>query len=206
MPRAKHTAVIFDLGGVLIDWNPRYLYRKRFGGDEAAMEHFLTHVCTPDWNIQQDAGRTFAEASDLLCRSHPQLREHIEAWLPGFDDMMSGVIQGSVDILAELRARGTRVYALTNWSSETFPYALKRFEFLNWFADIAVSGQLKLIKPDPAIYRHLLGRHGLQAEQTIFIDDAPHNVAGGAAVGLHALHFTNPETLRRELVALGMLE
>jgi 2-haloacid dehalogenase len=202
----QHTAVIFDLGGVLIDWNPRYFYRKRFGSDEAVMEHFLTHVCTPDWNIQQDAGRTFAEASELLCRSHPQLREHIEAWLPGFADMMSGAIQGSVDILAELRARGTPVYALTNWSAETFPYALKRFEFLSWFADIAVSGQLKLIKPDPAFYRHLLSTHGLQPERTIFIDDAPHNVAGGAAVGLHALQFTDPETLRRELVALGMLE
>ncbi|HTU62956.1 MAG TPA: HAD family phosphatase [Polyangiales bacterium] len=205
MPKAKHTAVIFDLGGVLIDWNPRYLYRKRFGGDEAAMEHFLTHVCTPEWNIRQDAGRTFAEASELLCRSHPQLRAHIEAWLPGFDDMMAGEIQGSVDILAELRARGTPIYALTNWSAETFPCALERFEFLGWFADIVVSGKLQLIKPDPAIYRHLLTTHGLQAEQSIFIDDAPHNVAGAAAVGIHALQFTSPDALRQQLVELGML-
>jgi 2-haloacid dehalogenase len=205
MPRATHTAVVFDLGGVLIDWNPRYLYRKRFAGDEAAMEHFLTHVCSPAWNIRQDAGRTFAEASEVLCRSHPQLREHIEAWLPGFDDMMSGAIQGTVDILAELRARGTPIYALTNWSAETFPCALKRFEFLGWFADIVVSGKLALIKPDRAIFQHLLTKHGLLPEQTIFIDDAPHNVAGAAAAGLHGLHFTSPEALRRDLVALGVL-
>lgn len=205
MPSAKHTAIVFDLGGVLIDWNPRHLYRKRFGGDDAAMEHFLTHVCTPEWNARQDAGRTFAEASELLCRSHPQLREHIEAWLPGFDDMMSGAIQGTVDILAELRARGTPLYALSNWSAETFPCALERFEFLGWFIDIVVSGELKVIKPEPAIYRHLLTTHGLQPEQTIFIDDAPHNVTAAAALGLHALRFTSPDALRRELVELGML-
>lgn len=206
MPNPTHTAVVFDLGGVLIDWNPRYLYRKRFGGDEAAMEHFLTHVCSPEWNVRQDAGRTFAEACELLCRSHPQLREHIEAWLPGFDDMMSGAIEGSVEILAELRARGVPLYALTNWSDETFPYALKRFEFLGWFKDIVVSGKLKLIKPDPAIFWHLMTTHDLRPERTIFIDDAPHNVEGAAAVGLHALRFTSPDALLRDLVALGLLE
>src|SRR5215831_18966148 len=104
-PLSARSIVVFDLGGVLIDWNPRHLYRKRFAGDEAAMEHFLNHVCTPEWNIRQDAGRSFAEASELLCRSHPLQREHIEAWLPGFDEMMAGAIDGTVEIMAELRAR-----------------------------------------------------------------------------------------------------
>jgi 2-haloacid dehalogenase len=205
MPTPKHSAVVFDLGGVLIDWNPRYLYRKRFNGDEAAVEHFLTHVCTSEWNVRQDAGRTFAEATALLTRSHPQLREHIEAWLTGFDEMMAGPIQGTVDILAELRARGTPLFALTNWSAETFPYALARFAFLGWFVDIVVSGKLGIIKPDPAIFQHLLTGHNLQPAQTIFIDDAVHNVAGAAAVGMHGLRFTSPEALRRDLVALGLL-
>ena len=199
------SVVVFDLGGVLIDWNPRYLYRKRFAGDEAAMEHFLTHVCTPEWNVQQDAGRSFAEAFAALSSAHPSQRPHIEAWLSGFDDMMSGPISGTVEILAELRQRGTPLYALSNWSAETFPCAQRRFEFLGWFRDIAISGALKLSKPDPRFYQHLLNKHALTPQQTIFIDDAPHNIAAASALSLHALHFTTPEALRRDLVALGML-
>jgi len=201
----QHSTVVFDLGGVLIDWNPRYLYRKLFGGDEAAMEAFLENVCTPDWNLQQDAGRSLADAYALLVKSHPQHRAHIEAWGPRFDEMMSGSIAGTVEILAELRARGTPLYALSNWSAETFPFALTRFDFLQWFDGIVISGTLKLIKPDPRIYRHLLETHALEAEETVFIDDAPHNVAGASAVGLHALQFTEPAALRRSLVELGLL-
>jgi 2-haloacid dehalogenase len=201
----QYSIVVFDLGGVLIDWNPRYLYRKLFDGDEAAMEAFLADVCTPDWNLQQDAGRPLAEACALLVKSHPHLRAKIEAWGPGFDQMMSGPVAGTVDILAELRARGTPLYALSNWSAETFPYALARFEFLRWFDRIVISGKLKLVKPDPRIYQHLLEKHALNAEEIVFIDDAPHNVAGAAALGIHALQFTDPATLRGSLVDLGLL-
>lgn len=202
-PRFK--AVVFDLGGVLIDWNPRYLYRKRFGGDEAAMEYFLTHVCTHDWNHQQDAGRSFEQACALARAEHPEYREHIDAWFPGYETMLGGAIQGTVDILAELRARSTPVYALSNWSAETFPYALQRYDFLNWFDARLISGDVKLAKPDPRIYRLLLDTHRLRAEDLVFIDDTPANVAAAANASIHALRFTTPDALRRDLVTLGML-
>lgn len=205
MKSPTQTTVVFDLGGVLIDWNPRYLYRKLFGGDDAAMEHFLANVCTPEWNLCQDEGRLLADAYALLVRDHPQHKALIEAWGPRFDEMMAGPIAGTVDILAELRARGIPLYALSNWSSETFHYARARFEFLTWFDGIVISGDLKVIKPDPRIYRHLLEMHRLRPERTIFIDDAPHNVAGAQALGIHALHFTEPAALRRALVELGLL-
>jgi 2-haloacid dehalogenase len=200
----KHTTVVFDLGGVLIDWNPRYLYRKLFA-EEAAMEAFLATVCTPEWNLQQDAGRPFVDAYAALTKSHPHHKPLIEVWQERFDEMMSGEIAGTVEILSELRARGTPLYALSNWSAETFPYALRRFEFLRWFDGVVISGELKLIKPDPRIYQHLLYTHALTAESTVFIDDVPHNVAGATAVGIHGLQFTDPPTLRRDLAALGLL-
>jgi 2-haloacid dehalogenase len=205
MSFAQPQAVVFDLGGVLIDWNPRYLYRELFAGDEVAMEHFLTHVCSPEWNICQDAGRPLADAYALLTRTYPEHKSLIEAWGARFDEMMAGPIVGTLEILAQLRARGTPLYALSNWSAETFPYALQRFEFLSWFRGIVISGELKLIKPDPRIFRHLLDAHGLRPEHTLFIDDAPHNVAGAAALGIRALHFTEPAALRTALGELGIL-
>jgi 2-haloacid dehalogenase len=202
---ARFKNVVFDLGGVLIDWNPRYLYRDLFGGDEAAMEEFLTSVCTPDWNIQQDGGRLLSDAYAVLVQNHPEFKAHIEAWGPGFDRMMAGPVAGTVEILRELRGRGTPLYALSNWSDETFPHALRRFDFLGWFDSIVISGKLKVTKPDPRIYRHLLETHQLVAGETVFIDDAPHNVAGAAALGIHALHFIDPAALRRSLVELELL-
>lgn len=201
----SRTHVVFDLGGVLIDWNPRYLYRKLFAGDEQAMEHFLATVCTSEWNERQDAGRPFAQACAELYAKHPEQRALIEAWLPRFDEMLSGPIEGTVEILAELRARGTSLYALSNWSAETFPRALARFEFLKWFRGIVMSGEVALIKPDPRIYQHLLETHGLSAEDAVFIDDTPRNIAAAAALGFHTIHFTDPAALRAELRALDLL-
>src|SRR5271154_582402 len=143
MPQSCRDIVIFDLGGVLIDWNPRHLYRKLFAGDEAAMEAFLATVCTHDWNRCQDAGRSFAEGARLLKAEHPDKAELIDAYGARFDEMMRGPIAGSVAILAELRARGTPLYALTNFSAETYPPAFARFEFLQWFRGIVVSGEVK---------------------------------------------------------------
>lgn len=200
----QHTTVVFDLGGVLIDWNPRYLYRKLIA-DEAQMEAFLANVCTSDWNLQQDAGRPLAEAYAVLAKTHPHHKALIEAWGARFDEMMAGAITGTVEILAELRARGTPLYALSNWSAETFPFALRRFEFLRWFNGLVISGELKLIKPDRRIYQHLLDTHALAPESTVFIDDVQHNVAGASALGIHGLRFVDPATLRRDLVALGLL-
>jgi 2-haloacid dehalogenase len=200
----QHSTVVFDLGGVLIDWDPRHLYRKLFR-DEATMEAFLGSVCTPAWNLQQDAGRPLAEACAVLVQSHPQHKEHIEAWGPRFDEMMAGPIAGTVQILAELCARGTPLYALSNWSEETFEYALRRFDFLQWFDGIVISGKLKVVKPDPRIYQHLLDTHALQPEKTVFIDDVSQNVAGAAALGIHGVLFTTPAALRKTLTELELL-
>jgi 2-haloacid dehalogenase len=209
MPRPAPTVAVFDLGNVLIDWNPRHLYRKLFGGDDAAMEHFLATVCTQDWNERQDAGRSFAEAVEELCAVHGDQRALIEAWPQRFDEMMAGAIPGTVDILAALRARGVPLYALSNWSAETYPIAERRFDFLGWFRGVLLSGREGLKKPDPRIFALLLARFGLAPDDAVFVDDNPHNVAAAEALGIRAIHFTGPETgpstVRRELAAFGLL-
>lgn len=197
--------VIFDLGGVLIDWNPRYLYRKLFAGDDAAMEHFLAHVCSPDWNSQQDAGRSFAEATASLTLDHPAHTEMIDAWFQRHGEMSAGPISGTVEILAGLRARNVPLYALSNWSAETFPTALKRFEFLRWFDGILLSGEVRLIKPDPRIFHHFFETFPVDAAQSVFIDDMPQNVAAANALGMHGILFTGPSALRDELINIGLL-
>ena len=206
MPDTRPTVVVFDLGGVLVDWNPRYLYRTLFDGDETAMEQFLAEVCTPGWNHEQDCGRPWDEACALLVRDHPDKRPLIEAWPARFDETMAGPIPGTVEILAELRARDVPLYALSNWSAETFPRAQARFEFLQWFRGIVISGALRVAKPDRAIYRHFLERYELRAEDTLFIDDAPRNVEAAASLGMHALQFTDAAALRSALAGLGLLE
>lgn len=203
---AQRQVAIFDLGGVLIDWNPRHLYHKLFGGDDTAMEHFLATVCTPDWNLRQDAGRTFAEGTALLAAAHPDKVELIEAWGKRFDETMRGPIDGSVEILAELRHRRVPLFALTNWSAETFPLGRRRFEFFAWFRGIMVSGEEQLVKPDPRFFRLLFERYAIDPETAVFIDDSARNVAAGAALGLHGIHFIGSAALRRELTDLGLLE
>lgn len=200
----QRSIVVFDLGGVLIDWNPRHLYRKLIA-DEAAMEHFLTTVCTQAWNERQDAGRTFAEAAALLCAKHPQHRELIEAYGARFAEMLKGPIEGSVTILEALHHRGVPLYALSNWSHETFPLAQRRFEFLNLFRGTVISGEVGVIKPDPRIFEHLLERFRIAAGDAVYIDDNPRNAAAATAIGLHGIHFTNPAELRRELEDLRLL-
>jgi 2-haloacid dehalogenase len=199
------SVAVFDLGGVLVDWNPRYLYRKLFNGDEAGMEHFLSAICTQDWNERQDAGRSFAEATAELAGTHPDKLELIEAWGRRFDEMMAGPIAGTLEILAELRARGVPLYALSNWSAETFPHAERRFDWLQWFRGIVVSGHEKVIKPDPRMWEILMARYGLAAAELVYIDDNARNAATAAGLGLHGIHFTDPPALRRELEALGFL-
>ena len=170
------------------------------------MEHFLATVCTADWNLCQDAGRPYAEATSVLASTHPEKLELIEAWGKRFDETMRCAIDGTVDILGELRRRKVRLYGLTNWSAETFPIGKRRFDFFSWFEGIVVSGEEKLIKPDPRIFELLLKRYGLIASRAVFIDDNPRNAAAASAVGIHGIHFTDPATLRRDLVGLGMLD
>lgn len=199
------TVAIFDLGGVLIDWNPRYLYRKLFPGDEAGMERFLSEICTPHWNERQDEGRRFAEAEAELIARHPDKAQLIRAWHARFPEMIPGAIEEVVDVLGELRARGTRLYALTNWSAETFPSQRRRFEFFDWFAGIVVSGQEGVIKPDPRIFHRLLSRFAVKADQSVFIDDNLKNAQAASALGIHGIHYRTPAELRRDLVNVGLL-
>jgi 2-haloacid dehalogenase len=205
MTKASRDIVVFDLGGVLIDWDPRHLYRKLFAGDEAAMDHFLVHVCTHDWNRGQDAGRTFAEACRLLKAEHPDKAELIDAYHLRFDEMMPGPIAGSVEILAELRDRGTPLYGLTNFSAETYPPTYERFEFLRWFRGILVSGEVGVIKPDPRIFELLIERFRIEPQRAVYIDDVEANIAAARRFGIHAIQFTNPVALRAELATLGLL-
>lgn len=197
--------VVFDLGGVLIDWNPRYLYRKLFD-DEAAMERFLAKVCTGAWNEQQDAGRSWAEAVATLSARFPRHAPLIEAFHARWEEMLAGPIQASVDILAELKSRGdVRLYALTNWSHETFPVALERYDFLHTFDGIVVSGEERLIKPDPRIFQCLFERYGVDPARAIYIDDARRNVDAAAALGMHAWWFQGADGLRGWLASQGLV-
>ena len=205
MAERRRSVVVFDLGGVLLDWDPRHLYRKLFAGDEAAMEHFLANVCTHEWNRGQDAGRSFAEGARLLKLEHPDKAELIDAYGARFDEMMAGPIAGSVEILAELRRRGTSLYGLTNFSAETYPCAFARFDFLGWFRGVLVSGEVKAIKPDPRIYELLLERFGIDPHQAVYIDDVAVNAAAARSFGIHGIHFTTPAALREELVRLALI-
>jgi 2-haloacid dehalogenase len=201
----RRTVAIFDLGGVLLEWNPRHLYRKLFPGDEAAMEHFLANVCTKSWNEQQDVGRTFAEGTRELMPQHADKRHLIEAWAVRFGEMIAGPIVGTVDVLAELRARGVPLYALSNWSAETFPPQRERFQFLSWFDGIVVSGFERVMKPDPRIFRILLDRYTVAPESAVFIDDVAANALAATRLGIHGIHFRAPEQLRLDLAAVGLL-
>jgi 2-haloacid dehalogenase len=204
MPTAPPTAVVFDLGGVLIDWNPRYLYRKLFD-DEAAMEAFLADVVSPEWNGQQDSGRTWAEAVEVLSREHPEQRDLIAAYWYRWQETLGDAIAPTVAILEELRDAGVRLYALSNWSAETFPVARPRYPFLDWFDGIVISGEEKVAKPDPAIFQHLLARYELDPATTVFIDDSEANVRAAAAQGIVSLRFVDAATLRSDLRRFGLL-
>ena len=197
-------AVVFDLGGVLIDWDPRYLYRKLLA-DEAAVEEFLATVCTPEWNAEQDRGRPFAEGVAELAERHPEHAAAIAAYRQRWPEMLAGDLPGTVEALAELRAAGVPLYALTNWSAETFAITRERFEFLDWFDGLLVSGEERMTKPDPAFFQLLLDRFGLDPGATVFVDDAEANVAAARELGIDAVRFTGPGQLRRELSARRIL-
>ena len=202
---SSYNTVIFDLGGVLIDWNPEYLYRKIFP-DEAEMKRFLTEVCHSDWNREQDRGRLFADAVKECVAEFPQYETQIRSYHERWDEMLGGAIEENVQILESLWQKpDIHLYAITNWSAETYPVARKRFPFLNYFEDIVVSGELKLIKPDAEIYQTLLDRQPIAPEQAIFIDDVLENVKGAQALGIHGIHLTPETDLRDALEELGVL-
>ena len=204
-PEAGIRAVVFDLGGVLLDWNPRRLYRRLFGSDTAGMEQFLAQVCNPAWNAKQDAGRAWDEAIAEATAAHPEDAALIRAYREQWNEMLGEPFADSVAVLDELRRTGMRLYALTNWSQDTFPYGLARYPFLQWFDDIVVSGREGVIKPDPAIFRLLLSRFCLAASGCVFIDDTLKNVEAAMQLGFHVIHFCNARQLRGNLSNLGLL-
>lgn len=196
--------VLFDLGGVLIDWNPRHLYRQVFT-DAAEMEHFLAVVCPPDWNHILDEGRSFRDAVAERQALFPSYAAAIALWHEQWERMLGGAIEPTLDLLAALRARGHRLVALTNWSAETFPIARARYDFLSWFEDIVVSGEVKLAKPDPRIFELTRTRAGLDPSRTLFIDDSEKNIAAASALGYQTHRFARAPGLEAVLRTKGLL-
>jgi 2-haloacid dehalogenase len=197
--------IIFDLGAVLIDWNPHYLYRNLFA-DEQEMKHFLANITTPDWNEEQDAGRTLKEGTELLVNQHPQHEANIRAFYGRWDEMLGDAIEGTVEIFKQLKESGRyKIYALTNWSAETFPVALKRYDFLTWFNGIVVSGTEKMRKPAPEFYTLLLTRYNVNPQEALFIDDNLRNVLAAEKLGIASIHFTSPEQLKEELAKRAII-
>lgn len=200
----KPETIIFDLGAVLIDWNPRYLYRKIFP-DESRMEWFLSNICTPDWNEEQDAGRSFSEATDLLIKQHPEWEAEIRAFWLRWEEMLAGPIEGTVEILKAVKNSGEyKVLALTNWSAETFPVARSKYDFLGWFDGIVMSGEEKTRKPFSKFYRIMIERYNLIPESCVFIDDNLRNIEGGRQLGIAGIQFTDPMQLKESLQLYGI--
>lgn len=193
--------IVFDFGGVLIDWNPRYLYRTYFN-DDREMEYFLSNVCTGEWNAEHDRGRTFDEGVRLLEERFPQYSEAIRLYRDGWESMLNGEFPGTVALLMKLKKLGYGIYGLTNWSAETFPIARSKYPVLHRFDGIVVSGQEKLIKPDPKIFGILLERYGLNAGECIFIDDSPANIETAARLGFNTVLFDNIGNVTRRVAAL----
>jgi 2-haloacid dehalogenase len=198
---SESDAVVFDLGGVLLDWDPRYLYRRLID-DEAEMERFLAEVCTLEWHAAHDRGVPMAESCAALAATHPQYADLINAWSERSEEMIAGPIRGSVEILEELLKKGVRCYALTNMERETYPLRRQRFPFMGWFAGTVVSSHEGVAKPDPEIFLRLLGRFGLVPERTVMIDDSLPNIDTAASLGMTAVRFTSPTALRSALDGL----
>lgn len=197
--------IIFDLGGVLIDWNPDYLYKKVIQ-DHTERKIFLETICTNDWNEKQDAGRLINEANNELIQQYPAYKELILTYYQRWEEMLNGPIEGTVDIFRQLKTNEKlNIYALTNWSAETFPRALEIFEFLHWFDGRVVSGEEMTRKPFKEIYETILSRFNLVAENTIFIDDNLRNINAAKEFGIYCIHFTSPEQLREELIKYELL-
>ena len=200
----KIETIIFDLGGVLIDWNPRYLYRKIFSTEEE-INWFLETVCTGEWNEQQDAGRSSEEAIAVLLKQFPQHEVAIRSWFDRWPETIGGPIHDTVEILKTLRdMKQHRLYALTNWSAETFPWAKNNFDFLHWFEGIVVSGEEKTLKPKLDFYQILLDRYSVNPQQALFIDDNIKNTEAARLIGIDSIHFKKPSQLRQELMDHGI--
>ena len=197
--------VLFDLGKVLLDWDPRYFYHRFFENDPTGLEHFVREVVAQEWIVTMDAGTPASIAIEARCRAYPEHAQLIALWMQGWPSMLRGEIPGTLEILESLRAKNRRLYALTNFSAETWPLATARIPSLAWFEDVIVSGEHGLIKPDRRIYELAISRCRLDPSATVFIDDTIANVEAARACGLHARHFVSPQTLLADLRELGLL-
>lgn len=204
MSAGRPSAVVFDLGNVLIRWDPHPAVAAGVGDLEAARFLSADDVDFLAWNHAQDAGRRWAEAEAELTGTHPHWREHVLAYRANFERSLTGPVDANVAVLRDLHAAGVPVFALTNWSDELFPHALERFDFLGLFTDIVVSGAERVAKPDPAIFARLQERVGRALEECVFVDDSPANVAAAAAAGMDAVRYDEGVDLRAELAARGL--
>lgn len=196
--------IVFDFGGVLLDWNPRYLYEKLFD-DKQQMEYFLANVCNESWNVQQDAGRPLAEATKILQEQFPEYESMIQRFYDDWEIMLKGEITQNTVLINQLKNTKYRLFGLTNWSGETFPIALEKYMFLHEFEGIVVSGDEKMIKPDKEIYLLLLNRYKLKAENSIFIDDNISNIKTANEIGFHTIHLNDNLNLEHRFRELGIL-
>jgi 2-haloacid dehalogenase len=204
-PGTPIKALVFDLGGVLIDWNPEYLYRTIFP-DEQERNWFLSTICTLDWNEEQDAGRSLKEGTEYLVKKFPEHEASIRMYYDRWKEMLGGPIHDTVEIFRQLKFHtGLKLYALTNWSAETFPVALELYEFLHWFDGRLVSGEERIRKPSPEIYQLLISRFDIRPEESIYVDDNLRNVLPARELGFCGIHFRSPQQFREELLKLGVL-
>jgi 2-haloacid dehalogenase len=197
--------IIFDLGGVLVDWNPQHLFRKIFP-DQEEMDFFLREVCSLEWNAQIDRGYPFKVAIAELTAEHPEYTDQINAYFDRWDEMISGSFPETVKILKEIKDAGYPLVGLSNWSGETLPRVAHQFEFLNWFDPLVLSGEVKMVKPDPDIYHYLLKEINREPGECIFIDDSEVNIQTAEKLGFEGIHFSSPQQLRDRLDQLGILQ
>lgn len=198
--------IIFDLGNVLINWDPKHVFNDRYFDAIEKRDHFLENICSMDWNEKQDEGRSIVEATQELVEQYPEWETAIRDYYGRWTDMLGGVIPESVEIFRRLKDRGKyRIYALTNWQSGLFDIALVRYAFLHWFDGRVVSGDEKMRKPDPAFYQRLLDRYDVDPAGALFIDDNPRNVLAAEKLGIHSIHFSSPSALEESLKKLGVL-
>jgi 2-haloacid dehalogenase len=207
MSQSEHPspAIVFDFGGVLLDWDPRYLYHKLFENDAEAAERFLNEIGFVEWNMEQDRGRPFAVAIEELSARFPHYADFIKAYDERWEESLGGPIQATVNLLGALKQAGYALYGLSNWSAETFQRIRHRHAFLDWFDEIVLSGEVRIIKPDPRIYAILLERINRPAAECLFIDDSEANIAVAEQLGFDTIRFTSPSQLQSELIGRGLL-
>ena len=203
---AKIDTIIFDLGSVLIGWDPYPVLLKAFNNDDSKTRWFLDNICHMEWNTTLDTGISFADAKKQRIAEYPEYAEYIAIYLDKWEDMLLGVIQGTLDIFKKLKESGKyKLFAITNWSAEKFPVARRKYSFLSWFDDIVVSGEIGIVKPDRRIFQLAIDRFKLHSpERALFIDDRTENIEAAQEFGIRGIHFRSPQQLETELRNFGI--